>query len=303
MSPDDLALLRDYSHHGSQAAFATLVGRHVNLVYSVALRQVRSPHLAEEVAQSVFVDLARHANRLRADTHLAAWLYTTSRRAAIDVVRRESRRQAHEALAAEIARDDRDQSTTMKTSPDDWSALAPLLDEAVESLPAADRSAVLLRFFENKNFRDIGTALGVSDDTAQKRVARALEKLRAAFAARGIPPGTTAALASQLAGQAVQAAPAGLAASISAAPAIVALASGTAVGTAAASGSNALAFVSAQKIAAGIATAALLGVAGWEAVAYFRQRDEIASVAARSAQLDASLTALRRERSAAAAQL
>src|SRR5476649_982025 len=100
MSMSDHDLLRDYAHDGSQAAFAALVERHLNLVYSAARRQVRSPQLAEEIAQSVFVDLARHASRFKPDMPLVAWLHVVSRRTAIDVIRRESRRQTREHDAA-----------------------------------------------------------------------------------------------------------------------------------------------------------------------------------------------------------
>ena len=103
MTVNDSDLLEQYTRRNSEKAFATLVDRHLNLVYSAALRQVRSPQLAEEVAQSVFTDLARNASRLKPDTILTAWLYQVTRRMAINVVRRESRRQARERLAAEMA--------------------------------------------------------------------------------------------------------------------------------------------------------------------------------------------------------
>jgi RNA polymerase sigma factor (sigma-70 family) len=212
MSPGDHDLLRCYAENapGAQAAFATLTSRHVNLVYSVARRHVRSTHLAEEIAQSVFVDLARNARRIDPKTPLLAWLHLVSRRTAIDVVRRESRRQAREAAAATLA--------DMKT-PSPWSAVEPLLDEAVESLPAADRSAILMRFFENKSLREVGVALGSSEDAAQKRVSRAIEQLRGFFARRGVTV-TAAGLTADLSVRAIEAAPAALGATIATSKAI-----------------------------------------------------------------------------------
>jgi RNA polymerase sigma factor (sigma-70 family) len=208
METNDRNLLRQYVERHSQDAFAALVSRHVNLVYSVALRQVRSPQLAEEVSQSVFTDLARQAPRLTPDTILTAWLYQVARRTAIDVIRHESRRQLREQVAYEL--------TAMNATAADWTHVEPLLDEAMQALDDTDRAAVLLRYFENKSLREVGATLGTSDDAAQKRVSRAVERLREFFAKRGVAVGA-AGLAVTISANAVQAAPAGLAAAISSA--------------------------------------------------------------------------------------
>src|SRR4051794_35188910 len=179
----DLELLGRYAAERSEAAFTQLVRRHLDLVYSAALRQVRSPQLAEEVAQSVFADLARNAGRLTADTVLGAWLYQVARRTAVDVVRRESRRQLREQLAVELA--------DMNDHPSIWTEIEPLLEEAMESLEPSERSAVLLRFFENRNLREVGQTLGTSEDAAQKRVSRAVERLREYFSRRGVTVGAS----------------------------------------------------------------------------------------------------------------
>ncbi|MEO5958207.1 MAG: sigma-70 family RNA polymerase sigma factor, partial [Opitutaceae bacterium] len=142
----DLELLHDYADRGSQAAFATLVTRHLDLVYSAARRQVRSPQLADEIAQSVFIDLARHP-RLKSGAPLVAWLFLVTRRTAIDALRRESTRRAHEATATEIAPCGEPVESGMKTDPSPWPQIEPLLDEAIATLNDADRTAVLLRFF------------------------------------------------------------------------------------------------------------------------------------------------------------
>src|SRR5712691_3060077 len=159
MTANDLDLIRQYARQKSEEAFATLVRRHLNLVYSAALRQVRSPQLAEEVAQSVFTDLSRNAHKLKPDTIVTAWLYQVTRRTAIDVVRRESRRQFRERIAVEM--------TDMNSNSSEWTQVEPLLDEAMEALEDTDRTAILLRYFENKSLRDVGQSLGTSEDAAQ----------------------------------------------------------------------------------------------------------------------------------------
>ncbi|HUJ71377.1 MAG TPA: sigma-70 family RNA polymerase sigma factor, partial [Verrucomicrobiae bacterium] len=219
METDDRNLLRQYAERRSQDAFAALVSRHVNLVYSVALRTVRSPQLAEEVAQSAFTDLARQAHRLAPDTILTAWLYQVARRTAIDVVRHESRRQLRERVAHEL--------TVMNATAVDWKHVEPLLDEAMHALDDTDRAAVLLRYFENKSLREVGQTLGRTEDAAQKRVSRAVECLREFFAKRGVAVGAGG-LAVVISANAVQAAPAGLAATISS----VAVLAGTTVAAA-----------------------------------------------------------------------
>src|SRR5664280_1834630 len=202
MTANDLALLRQFTRDQSQDAFIALVNRHVKLVYSAALRQVRSPQLAEEIAQSVFADLARDAGKLKPDTILTAWLYAVRRRAAIDVIRKESRRQLREQIATEM--------NSMNATTADWTHIEPLLDDAMHALDETDRAAVLLRYFENKSPREVGATLGTSDDAAQKRVSRAVEQLREFFSKRKVTIGTSG-LAVLISANAVHAAPAGLA--------------------------------------------------------------------------------------------
>jgi RNA polymerase sigma factor (sigma-70 family) len=214
----DLDLLRQFARENSQDAFTEIVRRHVNLVYSAAFRQVRSPQLAEEVAQSVFADLARAAKKLNSKTILTAWLYSVARRTAIDVIRKESRRQLRDQIAMEM--------TNMNATANDWTQIEPLLDDAMAALEETDRSAILLRYFENKSLREVGEALGTSVDAAQKRVSRAVEQLREFFSKQKITVGASG-LAILISANAVQAAPVGLAATISAA----AVLAGTAVHT------------------------------------------------------------------------
>jgi RNA polymerase sigma factor (sigma-70 family) len=212
----DLDLLWQFARENSQDAFTEIVRRHLNLVYSAALRQVRSPQLAEEISQSVFADLARNAGKLNSETILTAWLYAVTRRTAIDVIRKESRRQLREQIAVEM--------NDMNATANDWTQIEPLLDDAMAALDETDRAAILLRYFENKNLREVGASLKISDDTAQKRVSRAVERLREFFSKRKITVGASG-LVVLISANAVQSAPIGLAATISAA----AVLTGTAV--------------------------------------------------------------------------
>jgi len=165
---DDMALLREYAARNSEAAFETLVSRRVNFVYSAALRQVRDPHLAEEITQAVFIILAQKAGRISDKTILAGWLFRTTRFAALAQMRADAKRRQREQEAHM-------QSEIQPAVPDlFWEQMSPLLDEALATLGETDRQAVLLRFFENKSLAEVGSSLGAGEDTARKRVSRAL---------------------------------------------------------------------------------------------------------------------------------
>jgi len=206
---DDWELLQTYAKDRSETAFAELIQRHLNWVYSAARRQVGDPHLAQDVAQAVFILLARKAGSLRPGTILTGWLFRTTRFVAARAIRAEHRRKVREGIA----------SAMMPTisPPDDneipWNQLAPHLDRAVAALSKTDRTAILLRFYEKKPLREVGQHLGLSEDAAKKRVSRAVEKLRRLLTRRGAVLSGTA-LAVALAEQSVQAAPATLAATV-----------------------------------------------------------------------------------------
>ena len=138
-------------------------------------------------------------------TILTAWLYQATRHAATDLVRRESRRQAREQIAFQMS--------DMNDPSPGWTHIEPLLDEAMQSLDDADRTAILLRYFENKSLQEVGQALGASEDAAQKRVSRALERLRGVLSKRKIAVGASG-LAALVSANAVQAAPCGLAGTV-----------------------------------------------------------------------------------------
>ncbi len=207
---DSQRLLKEYTRTGSEQAFHELVTGYLDLVYSSAVRLVNGDrHMAEDVAQTVFADLARKARTLPADVLLGGWLHRHTCYVASTVRRSERRRRERERLAAEVnAMTDHGKSSLAEA--------AEMVDEAIDQLGADDRAAILLRFFEQREFRAVGEALGSSEDAARMRVSRALERLHGLLKKRGVAL-SAAALGTALAGEAVTAAPAGLAVGISSA--------------------------------------------------------------------------------------
>ncbi|MES2706423.1 MAG: sigma-70 family RNA polymerase sigma factor [Verrucomicrobiota bacterium] len=208
---EDPALLRDYVEHASERAFAELVRRHLPHVYAGALRRVNGDRaLAADVAQTVFADFARKAPGLTHLTVPGGWLHRHAGFVAGKLIDKERRRRRREQEAAAM-------NTPAEYEGDPvWAATAPLLDAALDTLPRPDRDAIVLRFFEHRDFHAVGAALGISDDTAQKRVSRALEKLRAVLTGRGTATAgvTAAALPALLLNFAAPPAPAALAAAV-----------------------------------------------------------------------------------------
>src|SRR5688572_12175349 len=215
--------LAEYAQTGSEAAFREVVERYVNLVYSAAIRLVNGDtHLAEDVTQKVFADLAGMARKISRDVKLGGWLHRHTCFVANNTMRGERRRQLRERSAVEM-------NSMEDHSQENLALIAPVLDEAINELGSDDRDAIMLRFFEQKDFRSVGEALGSNEEAARKRVSRALEKLHGLLTRRGVVLSTTA-LTATLTTHVVSAAPAGLAVSIStAAVASAAAGSGTAL--------------------------------------------------------------------------
>ena len=194
MTPDS-DLLRQYAENHDEAAFTEIVQRYVNLIYATALRLLNGDaHLAQDATQAVFTDMGRHAVALIDHATVAGWLHTSARFHASKIARTERRRHAREQKVYAMT----NQTTTTEIS---WDHLAPLLDDALGQLAEADRDALLLRFFQGKSHREVGTILGLDENTARMRVTRVLEKLRDHFARYGVTT-TAALLASTLGTQA-----------------------------------------------------------------------------------------------------
>lgn len=212
MTPDS-ELLATFARTNSGDAFAEVVKRHAGLVYSAARRQVNGDeHLAQDVAQTVFTDLAKKAARLSRRDNLSGWLYSATHFAAANAIRTETRRRDREEKFMRESVSDGGTGVSPVPSAGEWKNFSTSLDAAMHELKEADRDAILLRYFENRPFAEVGAKLGLNENAARMRVERALEKLRAIFAKRGIA--TTAGFAAAISANAIQVAPAGLAATL-----------------------------------------------------------------------------------------
>ena len=282
---DDNALLREFAERRSEPAFAALVARHVNQVYSVALRHTRNPHAAEEITQAVFVLLARKAGALGKGVILSGWLYQTARLTAVTLLR------------GNIRRAQREQEVLMQNLSDDsaadpWPQIAPLLDDAMAGLSETDRHAVVLRYFDGKSLREVGAALGGSEDAAKMRVNRAVEKLRAFFTQRGVTL-SAAGVAAAIAANSVQSAPIGLAAAVTTAALSV---TGTTTATVIAAATKTIAMTTLQKTLVTVAVAVLAGAGIYEARQAAQLRGQNQTLQQAQSPLAEQLRQLQRER-------
>lgn len=205
----DNQLLERFARDGSEAAFRELVERHIHLVHSAALRESHgNASQAEDITQAVFTELARRPDKLVRHPALAGWLYTCVRRKTANVRRTEERRHRREREASIM-------NELLGSDPADqlWQEVRPVLDDAMHELNEEDRTVVVLRFFEGRSLKDIGLALGLSENAARMRVERSLERLRSLLARRGVKS-TAATLATALASSAVLTAPSTLASTV-----------------------------------------------------------------------------------------
>jgi len=207
---DDQELLRQY-RAGSEAAFRELVNRHIGLVHATARRILNTaPHLADDVTQNVFTDLAKQAATISREVVLAGWLHRHSYYLALNAVRAESRRRRRERTAMELNAVNESACTDAQ-----WAQLAPMLDDALNRLDTPDRNALVLRFLKQQDLRSVGRILGLNEDAARKRVSRALDKLRDLLAQRGVTLASATLLGSTLEAGVVTSVPKEQAATIS----------------------------------------------------------------------------------------
>ncbi len=281
----DQQLLREYAGPRWEAAFAELVRRHVDFVHSAALRMVRDAHLAEDVTQSVFAALAQNARQLVEHPVLAGWLHRTAQNLAANVVRSEVRRRAREQEAVAM-------NELLAAEPDAcWEDIAPQLDATLGELNEADRDALLLRYFERKSAPEMAELLGISTEAAQKRVTRAVERLRKLFSQRNVTIGASG-LAAVIAANAVQAAPTGLALTI-----CTATLAGTAVSTSTIiTATKTIAMTTLQKTVITTVLAAAAGTGIFEAHQAAQLRGQVQTLQQSQAPLAEQIQQLQRER-------
>ena len=288
----DSELLRDYAENGSEPAFAELVRRYIDFVHSAARRMVRDSHIAEDVTQGVFVALAKDAARLQSHPVLAGWLHCTVQNIAAQAVRTGVRRQAREKKAAAM-------NALLSAETDaQWDDIAPVLDAALGELGESDRDALLLRYFRRMTADEMAKTLGISSDAAQKRVSRALDRLREFLVKRGITVGAGG-LAVAISANAVQAAPMGLAFTVSTAVTMA----GTAIAATTTTATKAIAMTTMQKmlITATIVCSVTTGI--YEMRQSSQLRNEVQKFQKQQASLAAQVNELSRERDEVAGRL
>jgi RNA polymerase sigma factor (sigma-70 family) len=288
----DSQLLKAYAENGSEPAFTQLVGRHVDFVYSAARRMVCDPHLAEDVTQGVFVALAKNAPQLADRAVISGWLHRTARNIAAQTVRTIERRRAREQEAATV-----NESIGSDSEPA-WNHIAPHLDDALGELSESDRDALMLRYFERKSAREMAQTLGLSDEAAQKRVSRAVERLRGFFVKRGLTVGAST-LGIVLSAHAVQAAPVLLITQISSAASLA----GTCVQPSTAITTKAIAMTTLQKSLITVTLIATIGTGLYEARQLSAQQQQLRILANQNARLAGQAAQLTRERDETASQL
>lgn len=276
--PTDAELLQRYVAQQDERAFAELVQRYLGLVYAAALRRTSGQaHLAEDIAQKVFSDLARKAATLAGHPALTGWLYRSTRYVAIDAIRSEQRREKLSETLRAMPDD-----ASLSDPPVDWDRLRPVIDEALDQLKESDREVLLLRFFNGLTYAEVGQRLALSENTARMRAERALDKLRVFLGQRGVTS-TSVALGLLLAHPAFAAAPAALA------PAIAA----SALAAASVGATGFASFLLMNKVALPVLSAALAAgvtVIVWTAVARDDSRHELASLRQENARLVAQAT-------------
>ncbi len=289
----DHELLRDYAERQSDSAFAELVRRHIDIVYSAALRMVIDPQTAEDITQNTFIALTKNARQVRNRSVLSSWLHSTARNFAANAIRTEVRRRAREQEAAVM-------NELLANEPEAfWKNIAPHLDDAIAELSDSDRDALLLRYFERKSVREIAHILNTSEPAAQKRVSRAVERLREFFSKRGVAVGAGG-LVVLISANAVHAAPLTLVPTISTAAVLATTTIHTSTAIAA---TKAIAMTLFQKTLITATVAIVAGAGIYQAHQATQLRAEIQTLQQQQAPLAAQIQQLQQERDEATNQV
>jgi RNA polymerase sigma factor (sigma-70 family) len=160
-----------------------LILRHINMVYSSALRQVAASRLAEDMTLAVFLILAQKQDLIRDSDLVGVWLHSVTKRASKEALHQQS---VQERWVAGPAR-----SQGAVRAGADWEKIAPVIDAALDKLAERDRAAIILPLFQNKSFAQTGAALGLSEEDARARHSRVVDKLCQILARQGVTVGST----------------------------------------------------------------------------------------------------------------
>lgn len=177
MQDSDRHLLEEFRSRGSHDAFAQLVRRHMGMVYHACRRRLRDEHLAEDAAQAVFVLLSRRGPGDGCPS-VAGWLYRTALHTCANVNKARMRRERHERTAAEMR-------SEIASAPQS-SEMDVALERALGELPATDRDVLIMKFYEQRELSEVAQALGISSNTATKRVSRALARMKRRLVGAGV---------------------------------------------------------------------------------------------------------------------
>lgn len=195
----DQELLKKYVSVSDQAAFSELVRRHMSMVYATIWRLTGDEGISEEGTQNVFVILAKKAAQCCRVVNLGGWLHQCARNEARNMNRKRSLRKEKEVEAYAMMESEKEGVSV-------WKEILPVLDDVIGDLRAKDREIIVSRFLEERSFSQIGKLLGISEDGAQKRASRALERLSVKLKRRGVGASVVV-LGAGLAAQTSKAAP------------------------------------------------------------------------------------------------
>ena len=173
----DLLILREYASTRNPALFSELAARYTNSVFATCLRITSNAHDAEDLTQDCFFELARQAHSIKSS--VGGWLHRMATNRALNALRSRQRRHGHEKGAGGV-------HETPKSDGASWSDVAPILDEAIDSLPDELREAIVQHYLEGQSQSEIANRLNLNQSTMSRRVKQGLELLRQRLKSRGL---------------------------------------------------------------------------------------------------------------------